>query len=317
MTATIRSRLIGSAVAFVLGFGIANVGIILIPSPDRWLWLAVALVLIGTSAAGVLFADTPRRFSVWGLLGSELFAVFTLAPLLWLFTLATTPKGEAAVTLWPQAVDTGRLGAAMDRAAVSAAVTHSLVAAAVATGIGVLLALGAARTLHRQLPGDRRVRLGLGAAALVPLLAWAAPTSELVLAWGLLDSAWTTGIAQLTITLPLATWLLLTVFEQADWATVETVRVTGISRGEFVRRALVPELGPGLAAVTVLVFIAACLDFVVGCSVSANERPLAATLFGLAGDPSTVAAVGLVWMLPMAAVVALLAHRIVRIVGRS
>ena len=52
MRPTVRSRLWAAGTAFVAGFVIANVGILLITGADRWLWLATAVVLMITGAVG-------------------------------------------------------------------------------------------------------------------------------------------------------------------------------------------------------------------------------------------------------------------------
>ncbi|MFI5427479.1 hypothetical protein [Aeromicrobium sp. UC242_57] len=104
MTPSVLSRLWASGLSFALGFGVGTFGIVTVARPDLWLWIVVAVVLMATGAAGVLFADTPRPVSFWAVLGVEIFAVFTLVPLLWTFTVATTPAGVTPQTLWPQDV---------------------------------------------------------------------------------------------------------------------------------------------------------------------------------------------------------------------
>jgi multiple sugar transport system permease protein len=101
VTPSVRSRLLAAAFSFALGFGVGNYGVLQIARPDQWLWIAVALLLMLTGALGVLFADTARPVSFWAVLGVEVFCVFTLLPLLWTFTVATTPAGETPRTLLP------------------------------------------------------------------------------------------------------------------------------------------------------------------------------------------------------------------------
>ncbi len=48
MTPSVRSRLWASGIAFVLGFAVANYGIIRVSRPDQWIWLGLAVVLMLT-----------------------------------------------------------------------------------------------------------------------------------------------------------------------------------------------------------------------------------------------------------------------------
>jgi multiple sugar transport system permease protein len=47
---SIRSRAYAATAAFVLGFGVANYGILRVPGNDRWVWFAVAIVLMLTGS---------------------------------------------------------------------------------------------------------------------------------------------------------------------------------------------------------------------------------------------------------------------------
>ena len=107
MRPSIRSRVVASAIAFVLGFGVANYGILRVPGRDRWLWFAVAIVLMITSVVGVLMADSRRRLSMWSVLGVEVLALFTFLPLLWTFTLATSTETLTTQSLLPHDIHWG------------------------------------------------------------------------------------------------------------------------------------------------------------------------------------------------------------------
>ena len=102
MRPTVRSRLWAAGTAFVLGFVIANVGILAIAGADRWIWLGVAVVLMLTGAVGVLVADTGRRLSLWAVLGFELAVVATVLPLWWTLAVALTPADLVATSMLPQ-----------------------------------------------------------------------------------------------------------------------------------------------------------------------------------------------------------------------
>ena len=113
MNPTVRSRLWAAGTAFVVGFVLANVGVLVVTGADRWLWVAVAAVLMGTGAVGVLVADTRRRLSLWAVLGLELAVVGTVAPLWWTAAVALTPSGTTATSMLPSSPRWSVLGDAL------------------------------------------------------------------------------------------------------------------------------------------------------------------------------------------------------------
>jgi ABC-type glycerol-3-phosphate transport system permease component len=321
-TPSIRSRLTAAIVAFLLGFGIANYGVIVVPAPDLWLWLVVSVVLMGTGVVGVLVADSTRDVSLWAVIGAELFAVFTVIPLLWVFSVATTPAGEVRTTLWPSQISF----AAFDEArsgVVLAAAGASLLIAGLATVAAMAVAIPAAVGLvRRRLPG-RRIAYGVVVAALVaPTVVLAAPAAAQLLALDLADSRLAMVVPTLAVSLPLAIWLAVRVLRAAPWSLHAAMRADGADRRQVLRRFALPYLALDLLLVTVMVFYWTAGDLALGAGMAATQdtRPLPATLLLLSGrgelSSQVVAAAGLWWLVPAALVLIVFSRRIAALLGR-
>lgn len=324
MIPSVRSRLWASGVSFLLGFAMANYGILMIARPDVWLWLGAAAVLMVTGAGGVMFADTGRAISFWALLGVQGLVVFTVVPLVWAFTVATAPAGVTPDTLVPESIS----WAAFDRVLTSgdarqAALTSVTVSAA-ATAVALPLAVAAAYALIRLPVAGRRWGYGLVLAALLgPVVALAGPAAEQAVAADRYGSRLVLAVAMVLVTLPLATWLCVTVFRRAPWPLRDALRADGASGPQVARRFAVPYLLPGVLLSAVVVFVIACQDLVLGAALSSDEgsRSFAAmVLLDLArreGGSADVAAAGLLWMAPVVLVLVVFSRGIGRLVGRS
>jgi ABC-type glycerol-3-phosphate transport system permease component len=319
----VRSRLWASATSFALGFGVGNYGVLEIARPDQWLWIAVAVALMLTGAAGVLFADTTRAVSFWAILGVEVFTVFTLVPLLWTFTVATTPAGATPRTLLPQDVTWSAFDGAISSEILRSAAGTSLLVALVATVISVPLAVPAAYALVRLPVRGRRLVYGFVVATLLmPVLALAGPWADQLVDLGLYGSRLALVVPTLVVTLPLAIWLCVTVMRDVSWGLLDAVRADGATRAQVLRQFALPHLGPGVVAVTLLVFVAACNDFALGAGLAPDRPslPLPATLLVASGQldgSSAVAAAGLLWLLLPLALLLALPRRINHLLGRS
>ncbi|KQX72356.1 MULTISPECIES: ABC transporter permease subunit [Aeromicrobium] len=323
MTPSVRSRLWASATSFALGFGIGNYGVLMIARPDQWLWIAVAVVLMATGAAGVLFADTSRTVSFWAILGVELFTVLTIVPLLWTFTVATTPAGTTPRTVLPQDVSWAAFDGAISSDLLRSAAGTSLLVALLATLVAVPLAVPAAYALVRLPVRGRRVVYGFVVATLLmPVLALAGPWADQLIDLGAYGSRAALVVPTLVVTLPLATWLCVTVMRDAPWTLLDAVRADGATRTQVLRQFAVPHLAPGVVAVALLVFVAACNDFALGAGLAPDRPglPLPATLLVASREldgSSAVAAAGLLWLLLPLALLLVLPRRINHLLGRS
>jgi multiple sugar transport system permease protein len=321
---SVRSRLLASGTSFILGFATANVGILLIPRPDQWVWIAVAVVLMLTGVVGVLLADSPRPVSIWAVLGVELFLVFTLVPLLWTFTVATVPEGSTAVNLWPDAVSWGAFSDVLDSGVARQAAGTSLLVAGLATLVSMPLAVAAAYALVRVPTRGRRLAYALVVAVLlVPVVALATPMTDQLLALDLGRSRLALVVPALVVTLPLAIWLSVTALRDVPWALHDAMRADGADRRQRLRHFALPLVAPELLVVALLVLVAGCGDFVLGAALASDQstRPLPATLLLAGGDvermSTTAAATGLLWLVPVLVLLLAFPRRIGHLLGRS
>lgn len=320
MNPTVRSRLWAAGTAFLLGFALANVGVLVVTGADRWLWLAVAVVLMLTGAVGVLVADTRRRLSLWAVLGLELAVIGTLAPLWWTVAVALTPSEADGTSLLPAGARWSTFGDVLRDGALRDAAVTSVLAATVVTAVAMLLSVPAAYALSlRQVRGGRAVPVLVVATLLLPLVSFAGPWADTADALGLLGSRWTVVLPLLLVALPLAMLLTLPVLRQAPWSLRDSIRADGAGRRQEVRAFLVPVLLPDLVVVAALVWVLAAQDVVLGAALgpTADSRTLPATLLLGSVEPSQAAAVGLLWLLPVLVLVAVVPGRVRRLIGRD
>jgi len=321
---SIRSRFFASATAFLLGFGVANYGILRVPGRDRWLWFAVAIVLMLTGAVGVLMADSRRRVSMWAVVGLEMLVVFTFLPLLWMFTLATSAESAATQSIVPIDVQWSVFRDVLGNDAIRQAAATSALVSLVATIVSMLLAVPAAYALaRRQVWGGRAVYFFVLAVLLAPLVAIAGPFGDQLRMFGVFGSRYVLVVPTLMLTLPLALWLSVTLMRELPWTLRDSARADGATRVQSFRAFGLPMVVPALLVISLITFIAACNDAVIGATLTAGDesRTLPATLLLASeqfGQPSAVvAATGLLWLVPALLVLLALPRRTIRLLGRT
>jgi multiple sugar transport system permease protein len=324
MRPSIRSRFFAVATAFLLGFGIANYGILRVPGRDRWLWFAVAIVLMLTSVVGVLVVDSRRKVSIWAVIGLEILFVFTFLPLLWMFTLATSAETVTTQSLLPADIQWSVFRDVLGNESIRQVAATSALVSLIATVVSMLLAVPAAYALvRRQVRGRRAVYFFFVAVLLTPLVALAGPFGDQLRTFGVFGSRYVLVIPTLLITLPLALWLSVTLMRDLPWTLRDSVRADGATRRQSFRAFGLPMMVPALLTITLITFIAACNDAVIGATLAAGDesRTLPATLLLVAGQleqPSAVvAATGLLWLVPAVLVLLALPRRTIRLLGRT
>ena len=202
--------------------------------------------------------------------------------------------------------------------------TTSALVGLIATVVSMLLAVPAAYALvRRRVRGRRAVYFFVVAVLLAPLVALAGPFGDQLRTFGVFGSRYVLVVPTLMITLPLALWLSVTLMRDVPWTLRDSVRADGATRAQSFRAFGLPMVVPALLTVTLITFIVACNDAVIGATLTAGDesRTLPATLLLAAdqlGQPSAaVAATGLLWLVPAVLVLLALPRRTIRLLGRS
>ena len=262
--------------------------------------------------------------SIWAVIGLEILFVFTFLPLLWMFTLATSAETATTQSLLPADIQWSVFRDVLGNDAIRQVAATSALVSLIATVVSMLLAAPAAYALvRRQVRGRRAVYFFFVAVLLTPLVALAGPFGDQLRTFGVFGSRYVLVIPTLLITLPLALWLNVTLMRDLPWTLRDSVRADGATRRQSFRAFGLPMMVPALLTITLITFIAACNDAVVGATLTSGDesRTLPATLLLVAGQPeqpsAVVAATGLLWLVPAVLVILALPRRTIRLLGRT
>jgi ABC-type glycerol-3-phosphate transport system permease component len=324
MSPTVRSRLIASGVAFVIGFALANYGILRVAGPDRWLWSVLAVVLMGTGAVGVIISDSPRRLSVWAIVGFELMIAFTVVPLLWTFTVATAPDLVTPTAILPQQVDWSVFSDTWGDSTYWDALMTSLAVSAIATLISLLVGIPAAHVfVQGRVPRGRQLYLLILAVLLAPVVVLQGAIADQLRTLGMVSVPLAPVLPVLLLTIPLTIWLGVAAMQNVPWTLLDAIRVEGGGWREELRSFAIPIIGPNVLLIGLMVLIVAVNDATAGAVMMSTEstRLLPATMLLVTGDltyPSgRVAAMGLLLLIPALVVLFAAPRKILHLVGRT
>ena len=213
--------------------------------------------------------------------------MFTLLPLLWTFTVATTPDGlTASVAVAGRGlVADVRRRPRLRRACGGPRSRRCWCRASRRRSRSRWRSLRPTRWCASKVAGGRVAYAFVIAVLLIPLVALAGPIADQVISLDRFGSRLSLIPPALLITLPLSIWLFVTVFKRAPWSLGDAVRADGATRRQWFGRFVVPALGPGILIVTLLVFVVGCQDYVLGAALSTTDAPLPASLLMAARRP--------------------------------
>ena len=142
-------------------------------------------------------------------------------------------------------------------------VRNTLVVGFAVVIITLLLSLPAAYSLARL--GRRwgeRMGIAIFLVYLIPPTLLFIPMSRVIVTLGLQESLWSLVLVYPTITIPIATWLLMGFFKGIPRDLEEQAMVDGYSRMGAVTRAVLPLVYPGIVAVVVFAFTLSAHEFI-------------------------------------------------------
>ena len=245
----------------------------------------------------------------------------SLGPFLWFAT--TSLKTPVEITsvppgFWPSGTLEPFRSALVDHN-LGLYVRNSALVAGATTLVVLLFASLAAYALSRlHVPGRRLLLLAVLAASMFPQVAIAGPVWRILRGLGLLNTHAGLVVPYVSLTLPLAIWLLASFFRELPPELEEAARVDGCTRLGALARVVAPVAAPGVFTTAILVFIYAWNEFFFALLLlsdpSKHTLPVGIALFpGQYTMPwGEIAAASVVATLPLVALVLVFQRRIVR-----
>ncbi len=256
----------------------------------------------------------------WALCMLALVGLFCLGPVLWQ-AVTSIKLDEDLVRLPPIIPDratTVHYERVLFQSSLGQSLVNSVVVAASATAVAIVVGGLCAFTLARLPIGGKPVMLGLVlATSMFPPIAVISPLYLLMRGLGLRDTLIAVGLTHAVYALPLAIWLMTSFFRQLPGELYYAARVDGCTPLRALLMVFLPLARPGLAVAALLVFIFSWNEFMFALTLTASDAtrtaPVAVALFpGLYEIPwGDIAAASLVVTLPVAGLAALFQRHIV------
>ncbi len=166
-----------------------------------------------------------------------------------LFGATSTSQGNQVQSVWPQ---------------FSRALLNSVVTALAATLVTVAIAaVGAWAFVRLKFPGRDALFIAVVATLAIPGFTVLIPLYRLMIAAGLIDTYTGVTLIYVSAFLPLALWLMRSVYQAMPLSLEEAAWIDGASKFYTLLRIVLPLAGPGLVACAILTFLSAWGQFMI------------------------------------------------------
>ena len=166
-----------------------------------------------------------------------------------LFGATSTSQGNEVQSVWPQ---------------FSRAMANSLITSVLSTVFTVVIAaFGAWAFVRLKFPGRDAMFILVVATLAVPAYTVLIPLYRLMIGAGLIDTYTGVTLIYVSAFLPLALWLMRSVYQAMPLSLEEAAWLDGASKLYTLVRIVLPLAGPGLVACAILTFLSAWGQFAV------------------------------------------------------
>jgi len=231
--------------------------------------------------------------------------IFVLLPLVWLALGSLKTRNEALalpphIIFDPTFAAYGKMVAGGFIRAFANSLTIALGNVVLALAIGTPAAFALTRMQGRA---SENLSFWILTIRMAPLFAVILPLYVLFKSIGLLDTRLAVALAHLTLTLPLAIWMLMTYFRSMPIELDQAAMIDGASPVQILWHIIVPVSRPMLASVAIVVFIFSWNEFLLAFVLSARDaQTVPVAVAGLAGtmtfDWPLIAAISVCSMIP-------------------
>lgn len=245
--------------------------------------------------------------------------LFSVFPLAWMALTSIKPRSEILTrtpVFWPSEPVLGRYLNVLERG-FGTYLANSLVVTLATVAIGVFVAVLAGYALARfDLPLKRYLLLVVLATQMFPAVVLIIPLFTVMRELDLLGTYYGLIVTYLSFSTPLAVWILRGFFRAIPDELEEAALVDGCTRFGAIRRIVLPLAGPGIAACSIFVFIAAWNEFLFALTFIQDDAmytlPVGLTAFSgrAATDHGAIMAFSVMFTVPVVAFFLLLHRRL-------
>ncbi|RLL40575.1 carbohydrate ABC transporter permease [Oceanobacillus piezotolerans] len=203
-----------------------------------------------------------------------IFVFLVMFPFIWVFLTSIKPPREifSSFSWFTSNPTLASYEAALTNRPLVRYMINSFVVSSLTTILALVFASFTAYAVTRLPIKGKGLILGLVlAASMFPQIAIISPMFSLVTGLGLRNSYMGLVIPYITISLPLAIWILATFFKKIPFELEESAKLDGASPFQTFRKIILPLAAPGIFTTGILVFIAAWNEYLFALTINSDD----------------------------------------------
>lgn len=196
-------------------------------------------------------------------------------PLLWMLSVSLKPEAEPfriPVQLWPESPTLDNYLASLERPEFRRYFLNSVIVSVATILLAVTAALLAAYAVSRfRIRGARTILVLIIAGQMFPAATLIIPIFEFVRILGMINTYVALVAAYLTITVPVATWMILGFIQRIPREVEEAALVDGAGRLQAFWHVAIPAARPGIAATAVWIAVVIWQELLFALSLTTSD----------------------------------------------
>ncbi|UXN66444.1 carbohydrate ABC transporter permease (plasmid) [Phyllobacterium sp. A18/5-2] len=249
-----------------------------------------------------------------------LIILLAIGPFVWMILTSLTPTAQLSATgvsLSPTGWSMDNYVRLLKQTSFLANMLHSLIIAAGTVILGLVVSVTAAYALSRfRFPGRKVVMLQFLLVNMFPIVLLILPLFVLFRKIGILDTHIGLILANSTVAIPFAVWMLTSYVGAIPRSLDEAAMIDGCSRLQALQRIVLPLAMPGIISTGIYIFITAWNEYLYALTLGGrNVRPVTVAIQTLIGEYQIewglLAAGGVVGALPATLLFLLVQRRLI------
>jgi multiple sugar transport system permease protein len=246
--------------------------------------------------------------------------MLAMGPFVWMILTSLTPTAQlsaSGVSLSPSGWSMDNYFRLLEQTSFLGNMLDSLIIAAGTVVLGLAVSITAAYALSRfRFPGRKLVMLQFLLVNMFPIVLLILPLFILMRKIGLLDTHLALILANSTVAIPFAVWMLRSYIGAIPRSLDEAAMIDGCSRLQALRRVVLPLAMPGIISTGIYIFITAWNEYLYALTLGGrNVRPVTVAIQTLIGEYQIewglLAAGGVVGALPATLLFLLVQRRLI------